>query len=164
MDEGIDLHTIGGRLLFLIDKLRSMNVLTKENKMDSGSFARSIPINESQFSRITQNKLNITLTQVMEISSIYMVRSGWILEGELPIFQNEKSGAQVAPDDVNALIKNEAEKIQISLDRIKKAVQETAYLDKLTGQRRMGHLSLGKKDRSVGQKNNEKRNHPEKGT
>jgi transcriptional regulator with XRE-family HTH domain len=92
-----DINTIGGRLLHLISALKQRGIVDQEGKMNSGVFADEIGINKSQFSRITQNDLNITLSQVMEICERYNVRAGWLLEGEGNMFK-EKSGAFQQPD------------------------------------------------------------------
>jgi transcriptional regulator with XRE-family HTH domain len=66
-------------------------------KVQDRDFAASIGIDQSQFSKIKNNKLPITLKQIMEIISIYNVRAGWLLDSEGSMFK-EKSGAFQQPD------------------------------------------------------------------
>jgi transcriptional regulator with XRE-family HTH domain len=66
--------------------------------MTDQDFAATVHIDRSQFGRILRGQLNITLKQVMEISSLYSVRAGWLLEGEGPIYKTEKSDSYKLPD------------------------------------------------------------------
>jgi hypothetical protein len=54
--------------------------------------ANAIGLDQSQYSKIKRRKIGITLKQVMEISSRFGVRAGWLIEGEDPMYKNEKSG------------------------------------------------------------------------
>ena len=92
------LNNIAERLLYLIEDLKQKGHVHEGKKINSGVFADAIGVNPSQFSRITKNELNITLTQVMEITYIFGVRAGWLIEGEEPMYWSEKSGPSTEPD------------------------------------------------------------------
>lgn len=102
-------QTIGQRLAWLLS----------DQKIGITDFAGTIGVDGSQFGKIVNDKMGITLKQVLEISSKYSVRAGWIIEGELPVYK-QKSGP-VEPDfrEVMNQIKEYANGI-ISLTESKK--------------------------------------------
>lgn len=79
----IEKQTIGQRLAWLL----------LDQNLGINDFADSIKVDGSQFGKVVKDKLGITLKQVMEISSVYGVRTGWLLEGEGPPYKKDKSGS-----------------------------------------------------------------------
>lgn len=55
--------------------------LRKQNKVSQKEFAGSIGIDDSQLSKIERGVLQPTLSQIMEISSIYKISTDWLLLG-----------------------------------------------------------------------------------
>lgn len=101
-------QTIGRRLVILLSEL----------KLGITEFASSIGMDGSQFGKILSGKLNITLKQVLEISSKYKVRTGWLIEGEAPIYKNEKSGSWEPDIDLLTLMKKQINDLKINSDRL----------------------------------------------
>jgi hypothetical protein len=90
-----DTQTIGQRLEWLLSELN----------LGINEFATTIKVDGSQFGKIINNKLGITLKQILEISSVYGVRPGWLIDGELPVYKKEKSGPNMEPDHLLTLRK-----------------------------------------------------------
>lgn len=130
----------------IVDRL---NILEKALDVGGVIIANSIGLDQSQYSKIKRRKIGITLKQVMEISSKYSVRSGWLVEGEEPIFKKEKSGAEYTPDlNLLAQLRKEIEVLKSSLLRLSDlvpSVQEESLDQEVT----YDHSSTGK-TRSTG--------------
>jgi transcriptional regulator with XRE-family HTH domain len=82
------LNTIGARL----KKVQADLNLKVED------MAIKIGMDRGQLGKVLNDKLGVTTKQVLEISSQFGVRTGWILEGELPVYVQKKSGNQELPD------------------------------------------------------------------
>lgn len=81
-------------------------------------FAASVNIDRSQFGRILRGQLNITLKQLLEISSLYKVRCGWLLDDEPPVYK-EKSGSLEKPDQqLLTQLRKEIDVLKASLLRL----------------------------------------------
>lgn len=91
--------------------------------MDDQSFARSIHMDQSQFSKIKNDKMGITLKQVMEISSIHAVRSGWLIEGEEPILKG-KSDPVKEPDNLLIQLKRQIDELKTNSDKLFERLSE----------------------------------------
>ncbi len=90
--------------------------------MTNELFAQSINMDAGQLSGVKTGKYNLTLQQVFEINSKYNVRIGWLLEGEEPIFKNEKSGSLQMPDSLLTHLKTLQQSLQISLHKLEEIV------------------------------------------
>lgn len=119
MADNQHIMTFGERLKFLIQELKEKGVVTGDGKMNSGSFAISIGVDPSQFSRVTKEEIGLTLNQLLKISEIYEVRTGWLLEGEMPVFKvyENETGAAATPDHA-VLSKEQLEMVRVSLEKL----------------------------------------------
>jgi transcriptional regulator with XRE-family HTH domain len=100
----------------IVDRL---TLLETDRGIGGAVIAKAIGLDQSQYSKIKRRKIGITLKQVMEISSKFGVRTGWLIEGELPIYRNEKSGSLGEPDiDLLTLMKKQTDDLKINFDRL----------------------------------------------
>jgi transcriptional regulator with XRE-family HTH domain len=95
-----------------IEISKRLRTVVNNSGMTDQDFAQSVNIDRSQFGRILNAKLNITLRQIMEISNQYQVRIGWLLQGEEPMQIKEKSGTSAVPDHLLTQFKNSLADIQ----------------------------------------------------
>ncbi len=128
-------NTIGRRISYI--------AMTAE--MGITEFAESINMDGSQLGKVIAGKMNITLKQVLEITSKYGIRAGWLIEGEGPMTK-EKSGTFEVPDHLLTAVREEAEKMRLSLERIMKAASTNLDLNtsRVPGSKPVD-LGLGKK-------------------
>ena len=61
--------------------------LRNEKKLGSGAFADLIKVDRSQYSKLESGKLAPTVSQIMEISSIFNVSIDWLLTGKEPMLK-----------------------------------------------------------------------------
>lgn len=102
-----------------------LNLVVKNTGLDIQEFARSVNIERGQFGKVLKGTINITLKQLIEVSSQYKVRLGWLLEGEEPMYAHEKSGTNKAPDHhLLTQIEDYANGILVSLHELKKEHQD----------------------------------------
>lgn len=107
---------IGHRIEELFSFLREKGI-----EMNNGLMADALDMDASQLSGVKTGKYSFTYLQIMKLNSIYDVRVGWLLEGELPVFK-EKSGDQQPPDShLLTLIEEHAKGILSNLKALQKA-------------------------------------------
>lgn len=91
--------------------------------MNNDVFAKSLKIDPGQLSGVKTGKYNLTIPQLLEVNSIYGVRLGWLLEGEKPMFKNEKSGTNKMPDrSLLVQLNNELSAAQLSLRKLEESL------------------------------------------
>jgi hypothetical protein len=73
-----------------------LNVLFARSQMSIQDFSDKIHVDRGQFGKVLNGKLGVTLKQVLEISSQFKIRTGWLLEGEDPMYKKESG--PVEPD------------------------------------------------------------------
>jgi transcriptional regulator with XRE-family HTH domain len=139
-----------------------LNTIVEMSGLSIQDFAASVKIDRSQFGRILKDKMGITLKQVLEVSSHYGIRVGWIVEGEEPMLKT-KSGAEAPDQKLFATMKEEIKAMQLSLDRLSKAAVGIVGTEIQAGRPATQDLSLDKKNRSVTPKNSANNNLSEKG-
>lgn len=104
-----DSETINDRLKWLLSDL----------KIGKTDFAKSINVDGGQWGKVLGGKMNITLKQILDISSTYHVRTGWLIDGELPVYKKEKSGALKQPDlYLLALMKKQVDELKVNFDTL----------------------------------------------
>jgi transcriptional regulator with XRE-family HTH domain len=163
-------------ILGISERLRALLDLLKKGDQE---FADSINIDQSQFSKIKRGKLSITLKQIMEISSYYKVRTGWLLEGEEPIFKEHskeqwevsyKGGnkiikpAQREPTVFLSFSKDDYDLIKSSLETLSKVFVESSVSEQVAQATEV--LPLGKRysHKTQEKKNEQKGSVSKKGT
>lgn len=85
-------NTIGSRLKKVV----------KDTGLTIEKFVEPINVDRGQFGKVLKDNMGVTTNQILEISSHYGVRTGWILEGELPVYKKEISGKSM-PDNLLTL-------------------------------------------------------------
>ena len=65
--------------------------LRNKKKLGSGAFADLIKVDRSQYSKLESGKLAPTVSQIMEISSIFNVSIDWLLKGEKVVIKDVDS-------------------------------------------------------------------------
>lgn len=126
-------NKIAKRIGELVAILKEQKGYNYKDKMNNGIFARSIGIDPSQFSKVKTGEISVTLKQILEISSIYGVRAGWIIKGEMPVFEHEID-INVAKSELSVNIslsgkKQEIEEIKLSLSRLLKVANASQDQD-----------------------------------
>lgn len=99
------------------------------SKINGGKLAKELNIDASQLSKILKGKLSFTLDQVMDFSSRFKIRTAWLLEGEVPVYKNEKSGERPDADNrlfVLKLTPVELEAVQACLSILRSAVKSSS--------------------------------------
>jgi len=120
-----EISTIEGRL----------NKIVEDSNLNIQEFAERIGVDRGQFGKVLKGTMGNTLKQILEISSQFGVRTGWILEGEEPMHTKEKSGAFQLPDSLLTQLRNEIETLKINLQRISDLVpleQEESSFQEVT--------------------------------
>lgn len=92
-----------------------LNHLLKELKLGKTEFAESIEVDGGQWGKVLKGNMNATLKQILDITSKYGVRSGWLIDGEGPIYKKQKSGSVEKPD-LQAQIKKQIDELRINFD------------------------------------------------
>jgi transcriptional regulator with XRE-family HTH domain len=118
-----DNHTISERLTYLLSEL----------KLGKTEFAESINVDGGQWGKVLRGKMKPTLVQILEISSKYGIRTGWIIEGEPPIYKKEKSGSFEPDIDLLTLMKKQVDDLKVNFDTLflplTEQPKETSNLD-----------------------------------
>lgn len=96
-----------------------LNEVVEDSGLTITEFAKSINTDRGQFGKVLSGNMGITLKQIIDITSRYGVRAGWLLEGE----GDKKSGPLEVPDSLLTQIENYAQNILLSLKEVRKEPQ-----------------------------------------
>jgi len=66
--------------------------LRERNKLTKKDFSSKIGINDSQYGKIEAGKIQPTISQIIDISSIFGVTTDWLLTGENPAETTDRMG------------------------------------------------------------------------
>lgn len=88
--------------------------LSKQSGKTQEVLSNELGMQRTQLGRVINGTLNPTLQQVCDISSLFSVRAGWLIDGEEPMLK-EKSGPFQVPDQLVVQLRKQAEDLLVSL-------------------------------------------------
>jgi transcriptional regulator with XRE-family HTH domain len=112
--------------------IERLNVVFANSQKSIQDFAVDIHMDRGQFGKVLNGKMGITLKQLVEISSRYGVRTGWLIDGELPMGKKEKPGSFEPDLQLLTQIRKQVDELKVNFDTLfeppKEPSKETSNL------------------------------------